>query len=305
MVQVTYHFIEKEQDIGQRLDNFLMKTLKGVPKSRIYRLIRAGEVRINKKRAKPDTRLQINDMVRIPPVRQTEQTPETRQVPHWLHQQLMNAIIYEDENLLVVNKPSGLAVHGGSGLSWGLIEAFRRMKPGLHYLELVHRLDKDTSGCLLLAKKNCLLKKLQMQWQAQQVQKMYWAICENSWQGKKQLTVRAKLQKNILKSGERMVQVHGEGKEAISHVHLLENGKDDCWLQVFIETGRTHQIRVHCAYIGHPVLGDIKYGTSARHQQMPRLYLHAQKIKFEYLGEMITFTAPVDSVFQKAIDAFK
>lgn len=304
MAQVTYHFIEKEQDIGQRLDNFLMKTLKGVPKSCIYRLIRAGEVRVNKKRAKPDTRLQASDMVRIPPVRQSEDKAEVRKVPDMLKQQLLNAIIYEDEYLLVVNKPAGLAVHGGSGLSWGLIEAYRQIKSDLDYLELVHRLDKDTSGCLLLAKKSSILKQLQRQWQAQQVQKMYWAICENPWQGKNQVTVRAKLQKNILKSGERMVQVHAEGKEAISHVHLLENAKDCCWLKVFIETGRTHQIRVHCAYIGHPVLGDMKYGKSSLHQQVPRLFLHSRKIKFEYLGKMITFTAPVDAIFQEAIEGF-
>lgn len=304
MAQVTYHFIEKEQDIGQRLDNFLLKTLKGVPKSCIYRLIRAGEVRVNKKRAKPDMRLQSNDMVRIPPVRQSEEKTDIRQVPKMLKQQLLNAIIYEDENLLVVNKPAGLAVHGGSGLSWGLIEAYRQIKSELDYLELVHRLDKDTSGCLLLAKKSSFLKQLQKQWQAHQVQKMYWAICENPWQGKNQVTVLAKLQKNILKSGERMVQVHAEGKEAISHVHLLENSKDCCWLKVFIETGRTHQIRVHCAHIGHPVLGDVKYGKSSIHQKSPRLFLHAQKIKFEYLGKMMTITAPVDAIFQEVIEGF-
>lgn len=304
MAQVTYHLIEKEQDIEQRLDNFLMKTLKGVPKSCIYRLIRSGEVRINKKRAKPDTRLKASDMVRIPPVRQTEPKVESRKVPQTLKQQLLDAIIYEDENLLVINKPSGLAVHGGSGLSWGLIEAYRQIKSEFHYLELVHRLDKETSGCLLLAKKSSILKDLQQQWQAQKVQKMYWAICENPWKGKEQLTVTAKLQKNILKSGERMVQVHPEGKQAVSHVHLIANGHDCCWLKVFIETGRTHQIRVHCAYIGHPVLGDDKYGQSSSHSKMPRLFLHAQKIKFEYKGSMTTFTAPVDTVFQKKIDAF-
>ena len=302
MEQVTYHFIEKEQDIGQRLDNYLMKTLKGVPKSRIYRIIRAGEVRINKKRAKPDTRLQANDLVRIPPVRISATEDSTPSLPKHLRVLLENAILYEDEGLMVINKPSGIAVHGGSGLSWGVIEAYRLIRSDLNYLELVHRLDKETSGCLLLAKKSAVLKKLQTQWQANQVQKIYWALCEHPWQGKKQVTITAKLQKNILKSGERMVTVHKEGKEAISHMQLEKNGVSFCWLKVSIETGRTHQIRVHCAYVGHPVLGDVKYGKTTLHQKMPRLFLHAQKIKFEYQGEMKTFMAPIDNLYQEKLN---
>jgi len=302
MEQVTYHLIEKEQDIGQRLDNYLIKTLKGVPKSRIYRLIRAGEVRINKKRAKPDTRLQAKDLVRIPPVRMTIQDETEKKLPSFLKKQLENAILFEDDGLMVINKPAGIAVHGGSGLSFGIIEAYRQIRSDLNYLELVHRLDKETSGCLLLAKKSAVLKKLQTQWQANQVQKMYWALCEHPWHGKTQLTVTAKLQKNILKSGERLVTVHKDGKEAISHVHLEQNGPEFCWLKVFIETGRTHQIRVHCSYLGHAVLGDSKYGKSPIHQKMPRLFLHAQKIKFEYQGEIKTFIAPLDELFQKKIN---
>ena len=163
MEQVTYHLIEKEQDIGQRLDNYLIKTLKGVPKSRIYRLIRAGEVRINKKRAKPDTRLQVKDLVRIPPVRMTIQDETEKKLPSFLKKQLENAILFEDDGLMVINKPAGIAVHGGSGLSFGIIEAYRQIRSDLNYLELVHRLDKETSGCLLLAKKSAVLKKLQTQ----------------------------------------------------------------------------------------------------------------------------------------------
>ena len=154
MEQVTYHLIDKEQDIGQRLDNFLLKTLKGVPKSRIYRLIRAGEVRVNKKRAKPDLRLQNQDLVRIPPVRMAQVTDMSElPLPDDLKRQLMSAILFEDDSLLIVNKPAGIAVHGGSGVKWGLIEAYRRLRDDLSYLELVHRLDRETSGCLLLAKK--------------------------------------------------------------------------------------------------------------------------------------------------------
>lgn len=303
MEQVTYHLIDKEQDIGQRLDNFLIKILKGVPKSRIYRIIRAGEVRINKKRVKPEYRLQAQDVLRIPPVRISTTEPIT-QVPSALKRQLETAIIFEDAGLMVINKPQGLAVHGGSGLKWGLIEAYRAIRPDLHYLELVHRLDRETSGCLLLAKKSSVLKLLQQQWQQQQVQKIYWAICDKPWQGKLQQTVTAPLLKNILKSGERMVVVSQQGKPAISHIHLIKNHQDYCWLKIAIETGRTHQIRVHCAFIGHPVLGDRKYGQSILHESMPRLFLHAQKIKFNYLGELRSFEAPVDDIFASQLACF-
>lgn len=303
MGQVSYHFIDKEQEIGQRLDNFLLKILKGVPKSRIYKLIRSGEIRVNKKRAKPDLRLQSKDMVRIPPIRLP--APDLQLVlPDWLRKQLTAAILYEDDGLVVINKPSGMAVHGGSGLKWGLIEAFREMRGDLSYLELVHRLDRETSGILLLAKKSLVLKQLQKLWQEQKVQKIYWAICENTWQGRTQKTVQVALQKNILKSGERMVTVSKEGKSAISHLHLQHNHPECCWLKVSIETGRTHQIRVHCAYVGHPVLGDIKYGKGAVHEKAPRLFLHAQKIKFEYDGKLRTFEADVDQCFAEKLKVF-
>jgi 23S rRNA pseudouridine955/2504/2580 synthase len=300
MEQVTYQIIDKEQDIGQRLDNFLLKTLKGVPKSRIYRIIRAGEVRINKKRAKPDTRLQAQDVVRIPPVRVSEEVPKGT-LPPAFAKQLTEAILFEDDGLMVINKPTGLAVHGGSGIKWGVIEAYRALKTDFKYLELVHRLDRETSGLLLLAKKSSVLKQLQQQWQANQVQKIYWAICNKPWHGKPQTTVQVPLLKNTLKSGERMVVVSRDGKPAISHIHLVKNHEDCCWVKVSIETGRTHQIRVHCAHIGHPILGDEKYG----HYKMPRLYLHAQKIKFQYRDEMRTFTADVDGVFQEKLHCFE
>jgi 23S rRNA pseudouridine955/2504/2580 synthase len=303
MEQVTYHLIDKEQDIGQRLDNFLIKILKGVPKSRIYRIIRAGEVRINKKRVKPEYRLQAQDVLRLPPVRVTTIDQPTP-VPSGLKQQLESAILYEDSGLMVINKPQGLAVHGGSGLKWGLIEAYRAIRSDIHYLELVHRLDRETSGCLLLAKKSSVLKSLQQQWQQQKVQKIYWAICDKPWVGKSHQTVTAPLLKNILKSGERMVVVSQQGKPAISHIHLVKNHQDFCWLKISIETGRTHQIRVHCAYIGHPVLGDRKYGQLGLHETMPRLFLHAQKIKFDYLGQLRTFEAPVDTIFADQLARF-
>lgn len=305
MEQVTYHLIDKEQDIGQRLDNFLLKTLKGVPKSRIYRLIRAGEVRVNKKRAKPDLRLQNQDLVRIPPVRMAQVTDMSElPLPDDLKRQLMSAILFEDDGLLIVNKPAGIAVHGGSGVKWGLIEAYRRLRQDLTYLELVHRLDRETSGCLLLAKKSSVLKDLQRQWQEQKVQKMYWAICENHWDKKNQITVQASLQKNILKSGERMVTVSKLGKSAVSHLHLVKNHENYCWLKIFIETGRTHQIRVHCSHVGHAVLGDTKYSSSPMSAKTSRLFLHAQKIKFNYQGKLLTFEAPVDQLFAEQLKIF-
>lgn len=300
MEQVQYQTIEKEQDIGQRLDNYLIRVLKGVPKSRIYRLIRSGELRVNKKRAKVSQRLVVNDVLRIPPIRMTEQSETELVLPKSLTAILTNAIIYEDEGLLIVNKPAGLAVHGGSGLKWGLIEAYRQLKSDLSYLELVHRLDRDTSGCLVLAKKSSVLKALQVLWQANQVSKIYWAICEHPWQGKPQLTVNVPLQKNILKSGERMVSVSKAGKPAISHMHLLANKPHACWLKVSLETGRTHQIRVHCQHLGHPIVGDEKYGSG----KAQRLLLHAHKIKFAYKGELKTFIAALDDDFQLALHDF-
>lgn len=300
MEQVQYQTIEKEQDIGQRLDNYLIRVLKGVPKSRIYRLIRSGELRVNKKRAKVSQRLEAHDVLRIPPIRMAEATHTEMVLPNHLRDALLKAIIYEDEGLIVVNKPAGLAVHGGSGLKWGLIEAYRQLKREEPFLELVHRLDRETSGCLLLAKKSSVLKDLQAQWQANRVSKIYWAISNHPWQGKPQLKVSVPLQKNILKSGERMVRVSKDGKEAISYVHLIANNTDACWLKVSIETGRTHQIRVHLQYLGHPIIGDEKYGNG----KAQRLYLHAYKIKFDYKGELKTFIAEVDDDFQAAINHF-
>lgn len=300
MTEVRYHLIEQEQDIGQRLDNFLVKMLKGVPKSLIYRIIRQGEVRVNKKRAKPDLRLQSMDLVRIPPLRLAPITTTELTIAAGFRQQLLDAIIYEDEGLMVVNKPAGIAVHGGSGLKWGLIEAYRKLRQDLPYLELVHRLDRETSGCLLLAKKSSILKDLQLQWQKQTVKKTYWAICANQWVGKKQIRVDLPLLKNTLKSGERMVVVSQSGKPAVSYLQLIKNSSTCCWLQVHIETGRTHQIRVHAAASGHPIVGDEKYGKVLAKSE--RLYLHAQAIKFVYQGQARRFEAQLDAIFTHAIE---
>jgi len=302
MTDVRYAEITAEEE-GQRLDNYLIRVLKGVPKSHVYRIIRGGEVRINKKRAKACSRLVCGDSIRIPPVRCSKD--KEIHVGDRLTQRLEESIIHEDEHLLVVNKPAGIAVHGGSGLSLGVIEALRKMRPDLVYLELVHRLDKDTSGCLLLAKKRSMLRSIQALLEKREVEKTYWAVLSDPWQGKKSITIDAPLEKNTLKSGERFVVVSEEGKASQTAFKLLENYKQACWVEASPKTGRTHQIRVHSAYFGHPVLGDPKYGKDspiegldARNQ---RLYLHARAIQFNLNDKHYVFQAELDDRFANAL----
>lgn len=297
-MSVRYIEINAEED-GQRLDNYLMRILKGVPKSHVYRIIRGGEVRINKKRAQPSSRLCAGDMIRVPPVR-TSQEKEVH-VGDRLSQRLIESIIYEDDQLLVINKPAGIAVHGGSGLSLGVIEALRKIRTDLHYLELVHRLDKDTSGCLLLAKKRSVLRSIQALLESRLVTKTYWALVCHPWQGKKIISVDAPLEKNILKSGERVVRVNEAGKSSQTAFKLLENYAQACWVEASPKTGRTHQIRVHSAYIGHPIVGDVKYGVDLLIEGLDvgkqRLYLHARAIQFTLNGKNHVFQAELDDRF--------
>jgi 23S rRNA pseudouridine955/2504/2580 synthase len=297
---MSVRYIEiNAEDEGQRLDNYLMRILKGVPKSHIYRIIRGGEVRVNKKRAQVSTRLCPGDQVRIPPVRTSPE--KDIYVGSKLAQRLSDSIIYEDDHLLVVNKPAGIAVHGGSGLSLGVIEALRKTRTDLHYLELVHRLDKDTSGCLLLAKKRSVLRSIQSLLEARQVTKTYWAVLCYPWQGKKALTVDVALEKNTLKSGERVVRVNEEGKASQTGFKLLENYKQACWVEASPKTGRTHQIRVHSAYLKHPIIGDAKYGGDVALEnfssEKKRLYLHARAIQFTLDGKKHVFQAELDQQF--------
>lgn len=304
MSDVKYREVNSEED-GQRLDNYLMRILKGVPKSHIYRIIRSGEIRINKKRAKPDTRIRAKDLVRIPPVRGS--TEKDIVVGARLHHLLLNCILYEDEQFLVINKPSGLAVHGGSGLNLGLIEGLRKIRTDLFYLELVHRLDKETSGCLMLAKKRSALRGLQALFESRLVKKTYWALLAHPWVGKNTTTVDVALEKNTLQSGERMVRVHEDGKASQTVLRLLENFTDACWIEAHPKTGRTHQIRVHSAYLGHPILGDDKYGGGMVAVGMAsaikkRLYLHARAIQFNLNGKDFAFVAELDHHFEQALD---
>lgn len=305
MSDVRYLDISPEEE-DQRLDNYLMRVLKGVPKSRIYRLIRHGEVRINKKRAKPSTRICAGDVVRIPPVRHS--ADKSIEVSTKLAQRLQQSIVYEDNQLLVMNKPAGIAVHGGSGLNLGLIEALRKSRSDLHYIELIHRLDKETSGCLLLAKKRSTLRAIHALLESRNVVKTYWALLAHPWQGKKALNLDVALEKNILKSGERIVVVSEAGKASQTTFTLLDNFKQACLMEVSPKTGRTHQIRVHSAHLNHPVLGDDKYDDENLCKELnlkPRLYLHARSIQFNLDGKDYFFQADLDEKFSQTLEQLR
>ena len=274
---------------GQRLDNFLLRELKGVPRSRVYRLLRRGEVRVNGGRAKPEYRLSADDLVRLPPLREAaagEGAPA--RVPDSLQAVVRDALIHEDERILAFNKPAGLAVHGGSGLSFGLIEALRALRPD-EPLELAHRLDRDTSGCLIVARTRTALREVHALLREGQVEKHYTALLAGRWQlGRKKID--APVLTNARQGGERVVRVHAEGKLAISIFDAREHYRDLASLMdVEIHTGRTHQIRVHAAFAGHPVAGDEKYGQREFNSRMRefglrRMFLHSTAIAFRWPG---------------------
>ena len=303
---VRYEIIGPEEE-GQRLDNYLLRILKGVPKSHIYRIVRSGEVRINSKRVKPSSRVSAGDSVRIPPIRSTQ--TEHAVVSESLTECLSHSILYEDDRMLVLSKPAGIAVHGGSGLSLGVIEAMRQIRTDLPYLELVHRLDKETSGCLILAKKRSMLRSIQALLEARTIQKTYWALLEHPWHGKPSVLVDRPLVKSILQSGERMVMVSDEGKCSSTTFKLLGNYEQACWVEAQPKTGRTHQIRVHAAYLGHPIIGDRKYGESVTLPVLesikPRMYLHARAIRFTLNGQEYCFEAELDRTFTGALTLLK
>ncbi len=269
---------------GQRLDNFLISTLKGVPRSHIYRILRRGEVRINRGRRPPDYRLQAGDVVRIPPVRTAASKATSAPAglaPAWLEER----ILYEDSELLIIDKPAGLAVHGGSGVSLGLIEALRRLRPRQRYLELAHRLDRDTSGCLLLAKRRSALLALHAQLRAGAMDKRYLALVQGR-VGPRPVQVRAPLHKYELRSGERMVEVADDGKQALTEFVPKRLFPDCTLVEIRLRTGRTHQARVHAAHAGHPIAGDAKYGDREFNRRMrglglKRLFLHASRLGLE------------------------
>lgn len=288
-----------ESHAGQRLDNFLITRLKGVPKTHIYRILRKGEVRINKGRIGPDYRLKIDDIVRIPPV--SRAAPATPTVTGgvnrfaWLEQR----ILFEDDGLLAIDKPAGLAVHGGSGIAVGLIEAMRALRPNARFLELVHRLDRETSGCLLIAKKRAVLVALHALLRADGMDKRYLALVRGRWTGKA-ARIDAPLQKSQLQSGERMVNVAAEGKVSASRFTPKRVFADATLMEIKLLTGRTHQARVHAAYADYPIAGDDKYGDkdfnrALRERGLNRLFLHAYELKFKHpvTNEVQRITAPL------------
>ncbi len=300
--QVRQLTIDAEQ-VGQRIDNFLKTQLKGVPKSLIYRILRKGEVRVNKKRIKPEYKLCVGDVVRVPPVRVAEENalPSARLGSI---QALTRQILFEDEGLIVLNKPAGMAVHGGSGLSFGVIEGLRALRPESRFLELVHRLDRDTSGCLLIAKKRSVLKHLHEQLRLKTMRKQYLALVRGRWQSHVKV-VNAPLLKNVLQSGERIVRVSAEGKPSETRFKIVQSFADATLVEASPITGRTHQIRVHTAHAGHPIACDDKYGEPAFDERMrnlglPRLFLHAARLSFQHptTGEQLSVEAPLDAPLQ-------
>jgi 23S rRNA pseudouridine955/2504/2580 synthase len=294
---------------GQRLDNFLLRLLKGVPKTHVYRVIRSGEVRVNKGRASADTRLALGDEVRVPPVRVAE--PAATSAAAVPAREF--AVLFEDEHLLAIAKPSGVAVHGGSGVAFGVIEQLRRARPAAKFLELVHRLDKETSGVLLLAKKRSALLALQDQFRNRDTDKRYDALVIGAWPANKKV-IDVALHKTLDAQGERHVLPvaadHADGRRSITLVKVAQAFAAFTLLDVTLKTGRTHQIRVHLASEGHAIVGDPKYGDFALNRQLARgehrfgrMFLHARQLAFDHpaSGERITLIAPLPAECEKLL----
>ncbi len=310
--QVTWLEVDDES-AGQRLDNFLIRHLKGVPKTHVYRIIRSGEVRVNKGRAAADTRVATGDRIRLPPVRVAAKTVDPLALPVPARE---FPILMEDESLIAVDKPSGVAVHGGSGVSFGVIEQLRQARVGARFLELVHRLDRDTSGILLVAKKRSALTRLQDQFRERETGKTYLALVSGAWPASRKV-IDVPLHKYLQADGERRVKVVArddpDGMRSITLVKVVQrvsigDGRFSL-LEVTIKTGRTHQIRVHLASEGHPIAGDDKYGdfdlNKALHKHgLKRMFLHAWRLQFNHpvSGERIELLSPLPTELKKIAD---
>jgi 23S rRNA pseudouridine955/2504/2580 synthase len=291
-----------EESVGQRIDNFLIRTLKGVPKSHVYRILRSGEVRVNSGRVKQDYRLADGDKVRVPPVRVA--APEARPPAR----SLALPVVYEDDALIVIDKPSGVAVHGGSGISFGVIESLRAERPRAKFLELAHRLDRDTSGLLIVGKKRSALVELHRMLRDGEIRKDYAAIVKGRWRGGAR-KVDVPLHKFVTAEGERRVSARADGQQAITLLKPMAIGDTATLLDVRLMTGRTHQIRVHAAHIGHPILGDDKYGDfdlnrALAKQGVKRLFLHARRLSLVHplTGLPLEFEAPLPAEMQRFLD---
>ena len=304
-----------EEESGQRIDNYLIRWLKGVPKSHVYRILRSGEVRVNKGRIGPEYRVKAGDRVRVPPVRVSQGSAHGTSGAPKCGARVKFDILYEDAALLVINKPSGLAVHGGSGISLGAIEQLREARPEAKFLELVHRLDRDTSGVLMFAKKRSTLVALHEQLREGRVQKIYLALVRGHWRDVKR-TVKAPLQKYLLANGERRVSVNDEGQAAHTIFRLRESwpraDPPFSLLEAELKTGRTHQIRVHLAHLDFPIAGDDKYGDfelnkTQKKQILRRMFLHAFRARIAHpdTGAELRFEAKLPDDLQKCLDYLK
>ena len=299
-------FVDIDDDMaGQRIDNFLRNQLKSIPKSMVYRIVRKGEVRVNKKRVKAEYKLKAGDLVRIPPVTIEEQVDEVAPSTK-LNKvaELEHMIIHEDDHMLILNKPSGTAVHGGSGLKFGAIEALRALRPEARFLELVHRIDRDTSGILLVAKKRSALRHLQAQFREKTVKKYYFALVMGEWKSSCKV-VNAPLLKHEVNS---IVRVHPNGKASETRFKILEKFAQATLIQASPITGRTHQIRVHSQYAGHPIAWDDRYGDRrfdayTSKVGLDRLFLHAANIKFQHPSndEWMDINAPMEPKLEHAL----
>lgn len=298
-----------EESAGQRLDNYLLRHLKGVPKTHVYRIIRSGEVRVNKGRAAADTRVEAGDVVRLPPVRTSEKAADKLDRPAPARE---FPLLLEDDCLVAIDKPAGVAVHGGSGVCFGVIEQLRQARPAARFLELVHRLDRETSGVLLVAKKRSALRHLQDQFRERETGKTYLALVVGEWPAGKKV-IDAPLHKYLQADGERRVKVVGnddpDGMRSVTLVKIRQKLAGFTLLEVTIKTGRTHQIRVHLASQGHPIAGDDKYGDfelnkALQKRGLRRMFLHAWRLQFSHPvgGQRIELLAPLPPELEKFVD---
>jgi 23S rRNA pseudouridine955/2504/2580 synthase len=293
-----------EEAEAQRIDNYLLRILKGVPKSHIYRVLRSGEVRVNSGRIKPEYRLKVGDRIRVPPIRISERKPQTAKP-------LGLPVVHEDEALIVIDKPSGVAVHGGSGVSFGVIESLRAERPQAKFLELAHRLDRDTSGLLVICKKRTALVELHRMLREGEVEKTYLAVARGV-PARKSFDITESLHKYVTAQGERRVAVREDGKTAATKVKVLKQHASYSLLEVRLMTGRTHQIRVHLAHAGHPVLGDDKYGDFPLNRELAkqgvrRLFLHASSLSFRHplSGAALAFRSPLPEEMKSFAKSFQ
>ncbi|WP_340147554.1 RluA family pseudouridine synthase [Buchnera aphidicola] len=296
-------------DANQRIDNFLFKTYKKIPKSKIYKILRTGEIRVNKKRIKPRYKLKTQDLIRIPPLRIVLKKKIKINIKNKNQKKIKKSVLYEDKYILIINKPSGIAVHSGSGIKYGIIEILRFKKSKNDFIELVHRIDKNTSGVLILAKKKSILKMLQQQFLMKKIKKKYLTIVHGNWP-KKKCFINEPIQRKISQKNKKLVFIHKDGKTSKTYFKIIKKFKNFTLLAAYPITGRTHQIRIHASHIGHPILFDDRYGNKKienfinNKKIKKNILLHAYKIKFYHPKnkKKITIRAPLEKKFSDILD---